>query len=285
MSVTVTLLDANGNVVTGYTGIVHFASSDAQAVLPANYAFKSSDAGTHTFSVTLKTAGSQSVTVTDTANSSLTASVTGITVTPAALSALAFGGQPGSTTAGSAFNVTLTVMDAYGNVATGYTGTAHFSSSDGQAAPPADYAFTTSDAGTHTFAVTLKTAGTQSLTATDTQTSGLTGAANGIVVNPAAAARFLLTAPARVTHGVAFTVTLTVQDAYGNVVTGYSGTVHFGSSDRTATLPGSYTFTARDAGVHTFTNALVLRKRGTQTIAVSDVVNSALTATDVINIL
>src|SRR5262249_41700205 len=154
-------------LATNYTGLVRVTSSDG-SVPSRNYAFTSADAGTHTFSVTLKTAGSQSITVTDTANGSLTASVTGITVTPAP-AALVFGRVPAGTTAGSAFNLTLTAQDAYGNVATGYTGTVHFSSSDGKAVLPADYPFTASDAGTHTFVVTLKTAGTQSLTATDTQ--------------------------------------------------------------------------------------------------------------------
>ena len=80
-------------------------------------------------------------------------------------------------------------------------------------------------------------------------------------------------------------MTLTVEDAYGNVVTGYTGTVHFTSSDSTATLPANYTFTAADAGVHTFTNALILKKKGTQTITVTDTKNSKLTDTDDIEVM
>jgi hypothetical protein len=182
-------------------------------------------------------------------------------------------------------SVTVTLLDAYGNVATGYTGTVHFTSSDARAVLPANYTFTSADAGTHAFSVTLKTAGSQSITAADTLTSSLTATSAGIVVSPAAAAKFVLTAPTSVTHGVRFSLTMTVQDAYGNIVTGHSGTVHFTSSDGTATLPTNYTFTAADAGVHTFTNALILRKRGTQTISVTDVVNSALTASAGINVL
>jgi hypothetical protein len=45
-----------------------------------------------------------------------------------------------------------------------------------------------------------------------------------------------------------------------------------------------YTFTAGDAGVHTFASAAILRKRGTQTLTVTDTQNSALTATDSINV-
>ena len=67
---------------------------------------------------------------------------------------------------------------------TGYTGTVHFTSSDGSAVLPANYTFTAGDAGTHVFSVTLKTAGTQSITATDTVTGSITGTQN-VTVNPA----------------------------------------------------------------------------------------------------
>jgi len=42
---------------------------------------------------------------------------------------------------------------------------------------PADYTFTAADAGTHTFQVTLKTTGSQTVTATDVNSSGFTGSA------------------------------------------------------------------------------------------------------------
>jgi hypothetical protein len=88
-------------------------------------------------------------------------------------------------------------------------------------------------------------------------------------VNPAAASQFILTAPASVIAGVQFSLTVKVEDAYGNVVTGYTGTVHFSSTDSTATLPRNYTFTAADKGVLTFTG-LVLRTRGYQKIKITD---------------
>ena len=46
-SVTVTLLDAIGNVATRYIGVVHFSSSDLSAGLPNNYTFTAADAGRH----------------------------------------------------------------------------------------------------------------------------------------------------------------------------------------------------------------------------------------------
>jgi hypothetical protein len=274
---TVTALNADGTTDTGYTGSISFTSSDAKAALPASYTFTAADAGKHTFSATLFTAGTQSVSATDT-TTALTGTDRGITVQPAAASTLLASGFPSPTTAGASHTFVVTAKDAYGNVATGYTGTVHFTSSDARAALPANYTFTAADAGVHTFSAALKTAGTQSITATDTAAAGITGADGGITVQPAAASKFLLSAPSGVTPGVAFRVTLTVEDAYGNVVTGYAGTVHFSSSDGTATLPSNYTFSASDAGVHTFTG-LVLHMKGKQKITVTDTQNSSLTAT------
>jgi hypothetical protein len=71
-----TQLQTTRNIATGYTGTVHFKSTDGKASLPSNYTFKASDKGTHTFSgVVLKTRGKQSITATDTLFSTLTGSV------------------------------------------------------------------------------------------------------------------------------------------------------------------------------------------------------------------
>jgi hypothetical protein len=189
--VTVTAKDAYGNTATGYTGTIRFTSTDPAATLPADYTFTAADAGTHVFSanVTLKTAGSQSVTATDTVTASIHGSQTGIVVTPAALSKLAVSGLTTPRTAGSTGSIRVTATDAYGNRSTGYLGTVHFTSTDRQAAKlPANYSFTVADAGTHVFSanVILKTAGTQSVTATDTVTASLHGSQSGIVVTAAA---------------------------------------------------------------------------------------------------
>jgi subtilisin-like proprotein convertase family protein len=171
-------------------------------------------------------------------------------------SSLAVSGFPTSTTAGQAGSFTVTAKDANGNVATGYTGTVHFTTSDPQAQLPADYTFTAADAGSHTFSTTLTTAGMQSLTVADTSASGLTGTEAGITVIPAAASRLAVSDPATATAGTAFSVTVTAQDAYGNTATGYTGTVHFTSTDAQAVLPADSTESPRGmtgAGSSTFT--------------------------------
>ena len=77
--------------------------------------------------------------------------------------------------AGTPFNFSLTAYDAYGNVAAGYTGMVHFTSTDTSATLPANYTFTTGNAGTAAFSATLKSSGAQTITATDTVTSSITG--------------------------------------------------------------------------------------------------------------
>src|SRR5207247_389890 len=81
-------------------------------------------------------AGSRSASVTDVGKPSLTGTAT-VTVTPAAATGFQVT-APGSTTAGVPFSSTLTAQDAFGNTATSYAGTVHFSSSDGQAVLPAN---------------------------------------------------------------------------------------------------------------------------------------------------
>jgi hypothetical protein len=274
---TVTAKDVNGNTVPGYTGTVHFSSSDAQGVLPADYTFTAADAGTHTFSATLNTAGTQTITVADTSTGSLTGIAGNITVSPAAASTLIVAGFPSSTSAGVAHSFTVTAVDPYGNIATGYTGTIHISSSDSQAVLPADSTLTN---GTGQLSATLNTAGTQSLTATDTTSAGLTGTQGGITVSDVASVVTLAVAgfPSPITAGVGGSFTVTAKDANGNVATWYTGTVVFSSSDGQAVLAGAYTFTAADRGVHTF--SATLSTAGTQSITVTDTATAALSGSD-----
>ena len=286
-SVTVTAKDPYGNTATGYTGTVHFTSSDSQTgvILPANYTFTAADAGVHTFTngVTLETAGNQTVTATDTSTSSITGSAT-VTVASAAQVTHLNVSAPTSATAGQSFSVTVTAQNASNSTVTGYTGTVHFTSSDSQVAGlPANYTFTAADAGVHTFTgLTLKTAGSQTVTATDTVTSSITGSAT-VAVSPAAASTLVVTAPASATTGAPFSVTVTAKDPYGNTATGYTGTVHFTSSDSSAVLPSNYTFTAADAGVHIFTG-VILKTVASQTVTATDTVTSSITGSATVTV-
>src|SRR6202023_3027373 len=100
---------------------------------------------------------------------------------------------------------------------------------------------------------------------TDTTTNTITGTTS-VVVSAAAATQLGVSATANATAGSPFNVTVASEDACGNVATGYTGTVHFTSSDPRATLPADFTFTAADNGTHTFTNGVTLLTAGGQTI-------------------
>jgi hypothetical protein len=130
--------------------------------------------------------GTQTITATDMANPALAGNVSG-DATPPVHTSFAVSGYP-TTTAGVSNTFTVTVRDSIGQVATGYTGTVSFSSSDVRAGLPASYTFTAADAGVRTFTATLRAAGTQSTSVRDA--AGLIGSETGIAVSPAAFSGF-----------------------------------------------------------------------------------------------
>ncbi len=273
--ITVTAYDSSGNVATGFAGTVQFSSSDPRASLPSRYTFTRADGGVHTFAISLKTAGVQSVTASDIANPSISASESNITVEPAAAASLFVTGISGSEAAGTSEDITVTAYDSYGNVATGYAGTVQFSSSDPRASLPSRYTFTGADGGVHTFTISLKTAGAQSVTATDISNPSISGTESNIALEPAAASSLVVIGfPSTDTAGAIETLTVTAYDPYGNIATSYLGTIRFASTDHRASLPGNYTFTWGDAGVHTFTARL--ETAGVQSITVTDTANQLI---------
>ncbi len=104
-------------------------------------------------------------------------------------------GVPSSATAGSPFTVTVTAMVGSSRDTVINT-EIHFTSSDKAAVLPADYYFTPTDAGSHTFAngVTLMTVGRQSITATEVGVPGLNGTAY-ITVSASTAAQLRVSEP------------------------------------------------------------------------------------------
>jgi hypothetical protein len=360
VSITVTAKDAGSNTTPGYAGTVRFTSSDSAAVLPASYAFVAADNGTRTFSVTLKTAGSQTITATDTLSAPITgthtlavsgAAIDHLVLTPASASIASGGSQayaaraqdlynndlgdvtagttfaltpdgsctgaacsawiagphtvagthtasaktsaatlavnpaaahhflvsaPASATAGTAFTVTVTAKDAANNTVAGYTGTAHLTSPDAAAVLPANYTFVAADNGVRTFSVTLNTAGSQTVTATDTVSPSINGAATvNVTAAPTTGRNLQIRGPQIVQQGNAFTVRVVVVDGAGTQLTGYTGSVRFMSTVIGAKLPADYTFTASDRGEHVFT--VTLHTLGVQTLIVMDTADSNLT--------
>ncbi len=265
---TLSVLSSSGNMIVDGSGSSSvmltdlLTDSDVAAVLGGDdlvYTPNSNYTGTDSLTIAASDIASG-------ANSLATVS---IDVNPIQLSLTA----PSSTSAGSPFNVTVTAQDSLSDVASGYTGTVHFSQSDSGSgsALPSDYTFTSADAGTHVFSVTAVTAGTDTITATDTADNSITGSAT-LSVTPGSAANLTVSAPAGVTTGAPFSFSVTARDSYDNVVTGYTGTIHFSSSDTSATLPANAVLTA-GGGVFDGT----LNTMGSQAITATDTVSFGIT--------
>jgi hypothetical protein len=241
--VTVTALDADGNVATGYAGTVSLFSSDPQAALPDSYTFDpSTDKGSHTFTVFLDTTGAQTLTAEDSNSNTLSGHAT-VNITPAPAASLLVS-APSSTTTGSKSAIAVTALDFYGNVATGFTGTVSLSSSNqagsqatgvtpkvvfsddaarAAASVLSSYTFKPADKGNHLFAVTLKTTGSQTIMASASKVSG-NGEANLQVA--AAPTKLVISQPMNsIAHGSPFGLTVNAVDSHGNVVTSFNGLV------------------------------------------------------------
>jgi hypothetical protein len=103
---------------------------------------------------------------------------------------------PSSAVAGSPFTVTVTAMvDGHRDMI--FNSPIHFTSSDRAAILPADYVFTTADAGSHAFTngVTFMTAGSQSMTATDIIAPSITATGSVAVTAATTDKHFNLSAP------------------------------------------------------------------------------------------
>ncbi len=130
---------------------------------------------------------------------------------------------PSPTVAGVAHNVTVKALDTSDQPDPTYDGTVTLTSSDGQAVLPSPGTLTN---GAGTFSVELRTAGPQSITATD---GSITGSQSGITVTPGAADPDHTTISASATSVTVDppspTVTVRAKDQYDNNLTTGGDTV------------------------------------------------------------
>jgi predicted outer membrane repeat protein len=93
---------------------------------------------------------------------------------------------------------------------------------------------------------------------------------------------FQVTAPAEVTAGEPFAVTVTALDFYGNTASTFVGSVRFTSTDLDGVLPHVYKFTSADGGVHSF--SVTLGTLDSQTLQVTDLANNFHTGNSTIQV-
>ena len=118
----VTAYDAFNNVMTGYTGTIHFTSDNTKVTLPEDYTFLAEDNGTHTFTNGVRLMGASAGCAINVADGAVTASQTGIVVNPDVADHLTFSTQPSDTLFGGIISpaIVVEVRDQFENIVTSY---------------------------------------------------------------------------------------------------------------------------------------------------------------------
>ena len=278
----VTFQDAGGNTATA-TGAVSLAIGSNPGGGTLSGCTSTTTNGVATFSGCKINLAGNGYTLVATSPGLQSATSSAFNIVTPALTSFKVVGPTGNQTAGTAFSVTVTGLDQSGFTYTGLTGTQTISFSGPANSPngtPPTYPPTmnfTLGVATATNGVTLYDAQTTTLTATQ---GSVTGTSGNITVVPLTARTLSVSGfPNPTAAGAPGSVTVAANDTYGNVATGYRGTVRFSSSDARAGLPGNYLFTAADAGSHAFTNGVTLNTVGTQSITATDTVTGTITGT------
>ncbi len=185
-------------------------------------------------------------------------------VAPAAPAALAIAAEPtASVTAGGGFGLTVDVRDAYGNLVTGYGGEVTI----GLVGGPSDATLRgtlgeSASGGVATFSgLSIVQAG--SGYSIEASGGGLTTASStAVTVTPAAASQLVVTVqpPSTVTAGSSFGLSVSAEDPYGNLATGFDGNVSaaLAGGPSGALLGGGTSVTAAN-GVASFTGLILSR--------------------------
>ncbi len=228
-NVTLTAIDEYGNTATSYAGaktLTWSGPANAPNGTPPEYP---ASATTVTFAAGVGTASqlklydAQSTTLK--AKESTIEGTTPASFTVKAAAATSFSvPTPAEQTAGTAFNVTLTAWDPWHNIAKSYAGAKTVSFSEPSTSPsgkaPSYPATVTFTAGAGTASIKLYDAQTTTLKAIEGTIEGASGA---FTVKAAATKKFSVPTPSEQEAGVAFNVTLTAIDEYGNTATSYAG--------------------------------------------------------------
>lgn len=266
-AVVVHALDASDNVATGFTGGITVAiGNNAGGGTLSGTASVTAAAGVASFANLSIDKTGDGYTLAASAGGVTGIASTGFKITPATATHLVFSQQPASGVAGVAVPVTVQALDAFDNVDTAYT--ANVDVSIGNNPGSGTLQGTTPKAAVHGVAtftdLSINKSGTgYTLHTTSGTLTDATSAAFDI--DPAALAQLVFTQqPTAAVAGAAIqpNVLVQAQDAFGNVVTSFTGDVGMaiGTNAGGGTLGGT-TPVAAISGVATFSN-LSINKAG-----------------------
>ena len=281
---TAAIEDSFGNVVTSFNGslTVGLASDPTGDVLNGSLTVKATG-GAAIFSGLYLTQAGSGYTLHLSGSGLTSATTSALKVSPAKASLLVVTAEPpASVMAGAAFGMTVTAYDAFGNLATGFSGTVIASLSSGPAGTV--LSGTTSLPainGVATFSglKLTRAAGAYALLVSK---SGLTSATTtAIQVSPAQASLVVVTSepPAKVIAGDSFGVIATACDAFGNVATSFNGSVNVSvASGPGGSVSGGTMSLVASAGVARFVG-LSLTQAGSYSLRLSSTGLTSATTT------
>ncbi len=220
------------NRPASFSGEVSLSSSDEAAVLPESVTFAR---GRAFVSVTFKTAGEQTLSVSSGGETPITGSDTTRVGEPIVATQLVIR-MPESTRVDAPVKVTLMALDANGRSVPNFSGDVSFTSSDEAATLPETVTF---ERGRAVAMVTFGTAGEQTLTATAGELTAV--AATTVVAQPAVADVRIELRP-EVVAGQITRVAAVAVDADGEAIREFSGSATVASSDPEARLPETVQF-------------------------------------------
>src|SRR6184192_1564210 len=260
-AVQLSALDALGNVVPGFTGDVTVAlggTNPSGGTLTGTTSVAAANGVAIFYALSLDKSGT-GYTLTATASGLSAATSAPFDITPGAATHLVFTVQPANTTAGATLTpaVQVAAQDAAGNTVPSFTGSVTLALGGTNPAGGVLAGTTTVAAvnGAASFAtLSVDKSGDYWLAARATGLSG--GTSSDFSVSPGAATHLTFTVQPGTTtagHQIAPAVKVAAQDALGNVVPSFTGsvTVALGSNPAGSTLSGSATVSAV-SGVATF---------------------------------
>ncbi|MCL5036183.1 MAG: PQQ-binding-like beta-propeller repeat protein [Chloroflexi bacterium] len=235
-SVTITAQDANDNTVTSFGGTADLADITGTINPAATGAFTS---GSWTGNITI-TGTSASDTITATA-SGKSGTSNQFAVNHAGLDHFSFNNVSSPQAAGQPFGITITAQDIYNNTVTSFVSTANLTDSTGTIVVNAVTGNFTSGVWSGNVTIT-KAQSAVTMTAT---AQGKQGTSNAFDVNSSGLDHFVISnIGSPQTRGVSFPVSITAEDAYSNIVSGFSGTAALSITSGSVTPITTGAFTA-----------------------------------------
>jgi probable HAF family extracellular repeat protein len=271
-AITVKAIDAFGNIVAGASVKIAIGSGPVGGVLVGTVTTTAAATGIATFTgISFHIVGSYTLTASD--GAIVTPKSTAFTVSHAAVAHLAFTQDPTNAVAGvnDAPAITVKATDAFGNIVSGASVKLAIGSGPAGGALVGTITATTAATGIATFStVSFHIAGSYTLTASDGAI--VSPKSMAFTISAAKAGKLIFTTlPVGAKHGVVFTVKVSVEDAFGNVlVADNTGTITLALATHPtgSTLVGTLTANVVK-GVATF-STLKLSLAGSYSLKASD---------------